>query len=231
MTQLYTFQSLYSQMKEMKMNKNILSIILLLALSTLSYGGGGVTPAIVPVVPIITESSDDSHFYVGLGLSSMSLRNDVSDEEFSAGGVMLQAGYQVNQYLAIEGRYTHDITDVEYEKGDTRNPNFDDYNTDFSNIALYLKPMYTKESFTFYGLLGYGETQLNNLPFGLHPILSADRVESGFQWGVGAAYTLNENISIFADYVRMHDDKEFDGRATNSNIVADAWTLGLSYVF
>ena len=213
------------------MKKNILSLVSILALSVLSYGGGGAVPVIVPIVPIVTESEDDSQFYVGLGYSSMSLRNDVSDEEFSAGGIMLQAGYQVNPYFAIEGRYSRDITDVEYDKGDTRNPNFDDYNTDFTNIAIYLKPMYTKESFTFYGLLGYGETQLNNIPFGLHPILSADRVESGFQWGAGVAYNFNENISIFADYVRMHDDNEFDGRATNSNIVADAWTFGLSYAF
>ncbi len=216
--------------KDVLMNKSIFAIVSILTLSGLSYGGGGVAPAIVPVVPIVVESEDESHFYVGLGFSGMSLRNDVSDEEFSTEGIMLQAGYQVNQYVAIEGRYSHDITDVEYDKGDTRNPNFDDYDTDFTNIAIYLKPMYTMDDFTLYGLLGYGETEMTNLPYG-GPRISADRVESGFQWGVGAAYNFNENISVFADYVNMHDDNEFDGRASNSNIVADAWTLGLSYVF
>jgi len=79
-----------------------------------------------------------------------------------------------------------------------------------------------------YGLLGYGQVKLTNIPLSAG---SADRAESGFQWGAGMKYNVSENISVFADYVRFYDDTGFDYRATTANVVSDAWTLGVSYSF
>ncbi|WP_295417702.1 porin family protein [Sulfurovum sp.] len=206
------------------------SIATMITLSIVGYAGGN----IVPVEPVVPETAEpvvsESAFYVGLGFSYMSLRDDLSDEEFSATGVMLQAGYQFNKYFAIEGRYTRDISDVEYDHGDTINPDYDDYPTDFSNIAIYLKPMYPLENFNVYALLGYGRTELTNIPLG-GPGISADRAESGFQWGLGAAYNATEQISVFVDYVRFYDDTGFDYRAQRADVNSDAWTLGVSYKF
>lgn len=211
------------------MKKSMISIMSVLALSSVSFAGGDITIAEEPEV-IVPVEIDESHFYFGVGLSSMYLKNDLSDEEFSAKGVMLQAGYQYNNYIAIEGRYTMDVGDVEYDHGNTINPDFSDYPTDFSNVAIYLKPMYSIDNFTIYGLLGYGEVGLTNIPLGGVGI-SADRAESGFQWGLGFDYQLGQNVSVFLDYVRMYDDIGFDKRAQNADIVADAWTLGISYKF
>ena len=211
------------------MKKITLSVISVIVLSSAGVAGGNIAiPVSVPKVvePIMSESA----FYVGSGMSYMSLRDDLSDEEFTATGVMLQAGYQFNKYFAIEGRYTRDISDVEYDHGDTVNPDYDDYPTDFSNIAIYLKPMYPVNNFNFYALLGYGRTELTNIPLG-GPGISADRAESGFQWGLGAAYEVTENISVFVDYVRFYDDTGFDYRAQHADVNSDAWTLGVSYKF
>jgi len=212
------------------MKKRNLSIIAALALSTSLYAGGDITPAVEPVIPIIEETApvNDSAFYVGLGLSLMSLEDDYTKEEFSAKGVTLQAGYQYNEYLALEGRFTRDVGDVDYDHGSIANGglNIDDYPTDFSNIGLYIKPMYTVDDFTAYALLGYGEVELTNIPQG-----DEDRTEAGFQWGLGASYLVFDNISIFIDYLRMYDDKGFDGRATNRDVLVDAWTLGVTYKF
>jgi opacity protein-like surface antigen len=211
------------------MKKITLSIISVIVLSSSVIAGGNIAiPVNVPEVvePIVNENA----FYIGLGLSYMSLRDDLSDEEFSATGIMLQTGYQFNKYFAIEGRYTRDVSDVEYDHGNTINPDYDNYPTDFSNIAIYLKPMYPVKNFTLYALLGYGCTELTNIPLGGSGI-SADRAESGFQWGLGAAYEVTKNISVFVDYVRFYDDTGFDYRAQRADINSDAWTLGVSYKF
>ncbi len=192
------------------------------------FAGGNVAPIEESVIaPVVIN---DSGFYLGLGFSSMSLNNDLTDEEFSANGIMLQAGYQYNRYIAVEGRYTLHMGDVEYDHGSTSNPNYDDYPADFTNIAIYLKPMYPIGDFSIYALLGYGEVELTNIPLG-GPGIGADRAESGFQWGLGASYAFNENISGFVDYVRMYDGTGFNYRAMDADIVADAWTLGVSYKF
>jgi len=200
----------------------------ILLLSELSFAGGDVLPVEEPV--IVESSIDESGLYLGLGISAMKLNNDFSKEEFSSTGVTLQAGYQFNQYFAVEGRYTKNVGDLEYDHGNTNNPNYSDYPGDFSNVAVYLKPMYSFDDFSVYALLGYGEVTLTDLP---HPSSagSVDRAEDGFQWGLGAQYTFMENVSVFVDYVKLYDDKGFDYRAQLADIDSDIWTLGVSYRF
>jgi len=66
-----------------------LSISAMFAFTCIGHAGGN--KAISETIPVVVESSVESTaFYGGLGISSMSLRNDISDEEFSSLGVMLQ---------------------------------------------------------------------------------------------------------------------------------------------
>ena len=210
------------------MKKNVFSIITLFLLSEFSNAGGSIAPVIVPIVPV-EVTTEKSPFYLGLGFSAMSLDNDLTDEEFSANAVMIQAGYQYNRNLALEGRYTHHIGDLDYVGGNTINRDNSDYPADFTNMAIYLKPMYPIDNFSFYALLGYGEVELTNIT--RIERFSADRAESGFQWGLGAEYLFSENMSAFVDYVNMYDGEGFDGRAEDADIIADTWTLGVTYKF
>jgi opacity protein-like surface antigen len=84
--------------------------------------------------------------------------------------------------------------------------------------------MYPIGDFNIYALLGYGGVKLDDLVLG-------DAYEDGFQWGLGANYNINENFSVFADYVSLYDDTGFDYRAQLHNIDADTWTVGVSYKF
>jgi len=208
--------------------------IAFLILSRLSFAGGDIAPIEEPtteepiVVAPITHSDDG--IYLGLGVSSISLDNDLSSEEFSAKGIMLQAGYQFNRYIAIEGRYTMNVGNLKYDHGTTNNPDYSDYPGDFNNLAIYLKPIYSLDDFSIYGLIGYGEVTLTDLPQPNHPG-SVDRAESGFQWGAGVAYTFMDNLSIFVDYTRVYDGTGFDYRAQDADITSDLWTVGLSYRF
>lgn len=200
--------------------------------SSMMMAGGDIAPVeeVAEVAPVVL--TDDSGFYLGLGVSAMSLSNDNNSEEFTSTGIMLQAGYQINEYFAIEGRYTKDVSNLDYDHGnDTASAIYDgDYPGDFSNIAIYVKPMYSIDDFTMYALLGYGEVSIGPLP---HPSQagSVDRAEDGFQWGLGGSYAFGENISVFVDYVKLYDDKGFDYRAKLDNIDANLWTIGLTYKF
>jgi len=225
----YTTQHEPNKQKGKEMKHTTITLLSVIALTIMGYAGGNIeVPETESInIPIVEETKN---FYIGLGLSKMSLRNDFSDEEFSASGIMLQLGYQINPYVAIEGRYTKHVGNLDYDHGKVLTTNISDYDGDFSNIAVYVKPMYSIESFQMYGLLGYGAVKLTNIPLGGSPI-AADRSENSFQWGVGLGYDVLDNVSVFVDYVRFYDDDGFNGRATQSNIVSDAWTLGVSYTF
>ena len=211
------------------MKQTTITLLSVIALTSVGYGGGDIdVPQTEPVqVPQVVESTG---FYVGVGVSKMSLQNDLSDEEFSANGIMLQVGYEIHPYVAIEGRYTKHLGKLDYDHGKAPSLSIGDYDGDFSNMALYVKPKYNIESFQIYGLLGYGTVEITNLPLGGSPI-AADRSESGFQWGLGLAYEVLDNTSVSVDYVRFYDDDGFNGRAKQANIVSDAWTLAVSYKF
>lgn len=202
------------------MKKNILSLVSILLLSNVLYAGGDIAP-VEPVVeaPVVM---DNSAFYLGLGFGTASVNDDFTNEEISANTVMLQAGYQYNQYVAFEGRYTFGFN-TDYDPGTTSSL-ANAYDGDFSNWGLYVKPMYPIGDFTLYALLGYGGVMLDDLAGG-------DAYEDGFQWGLGADYAFTENISVFVDYVSLYDDTGFDYRAQDQDINSDTWTLGVSYAF
>ena len=202
------------------MRKRVLSLMSVLTLSGMAYGGGDIAPVdAVPVVPIINESA----FYLGLGMGGSSIDDAQTDEEISSVTVLLQAGYQYNQYIAVEGRIWLGFN-TDYDPGNTTNIG-GEYDNDISSWGIYIKPMYpVSEVFDVYTLLGYGGTQLGNLEKG-------DAYENSFQWGIGAQYEVMENVILFADYVRLYDGKGFDYRAQDEDVDADVWTIGLSYRF
>ena len=193
-----------------------------MALSGVVYAGGDMTTVVEPVVEI-PEVKEISPFYIGLGMGEAYVNDDTTDEEISATTLMLQAGYKINEYMALEGRYTVNLGDPDYDSGNLTGI-ANGYDGDLSTWGVYVKPMYPIGKFSFYALLGYGEIMLEDLAGG-------DAVEDGFQWGVGASYALTEQVSIFADYVSLYDDKGFDYRAKLDDVDTDTWTVGFSYNF
>ena len=181
---------------------------------------------------IITESKvievveDISAFYIGIGASYLNLKDNTTDESLTSLGATAQIGYRYNSYIGVEARYTQNVGDVDYDKGNTGFANNPNYPTTASNIAIYLKPQYTLGDFTLYGLIGYGMVQYTDLPTG-----TKDRTESAFQWGIGAEYLIMDNISIFADYSRLYDGTGFDGHVPSSDVYSDVVTVGVSYFF
>ncbi len=202
-----------------KMRKSVLSFISILVLSGMAYGGGDIASMEenIPEQSFVNESA----FYIGLGIGKALLNNDSTDEEFTSAQLMLQAGYQYNQYIAIEGRYTFGFN-TDYNQGSTLPVT--SYG-DISSWGIYVKPMYpVTEAFDIYALLGYGGVMLSDINNG-------DAYEDGFQWGLGAQYAIMENVSVFVDYVTLYDNTGFDYVAQDDDLDSDVWTLGVTYKF
>ena len=195
------------------MKKTLLSAVAIAALSSFAVAGGDIEP--VPVV-VPMEMGD---FYVGLSYSCLDARqtdgdrrNSSINEDFEA--AMFQAGYSINEYFAIEGRYWYGI-----EESIIVN---DRLNTD-SNIdiwGIYAKPMYpVMEGLDIYGLLGYASASYD---------LSRSSLDDrdGFSWGAGLEYTFSNNIKLFADYASIYQDS-----ATYNDESINTYNFGVGYRF
>ena len=212
------------------MRKVTLSIVSILALSGFAFAGGNIASVEEPKV-IEVPMVDESAFYLGLGYSYI-LGNDkeifrnveIDDDDYTASSVMFQAGYKFNKYFALEGRYTLSAGDIAVSHNFNPKPD-EKVDMDISNIGVYLKPMYPIGDFTVYGLLGYGKVKMEGNGW------SWD--DSGFQWGIGADYAINDNLSVFTDYtVWYNDDMAFAQRTgITAERTIDAFTVGLTYKF
>ena len=196
-----------------------LSLVSIVVLSSLTFAGGDIAP-VAEEAPVV---GDNSAFYLGLGVGAAAVNFDYYGEEFSATTLMLQAGYQYNEYVALEGRYTFGFS-TDYDVGTNLSAVLP-YDGDFSSWGIYVKPMYpVTNALKVYVLLGYGGVMLSDLNNG-------DAYDSGFQWGLGAQYAFTDSIAVFVDYVSLYNDTGLDYVATSDDIDSDTWTIGLTYKF
>jgi opacity protein-like surface antigen len=181
-------------------------------------------------------------FYAGAGLSAVTLNySDVSRDFFSIvdgqdrlGNVTLVAGYDVNEYVGVEGRYTFPLQDEDVIEMD-------------SGWSLFVKPMYKFDGddgrangenyFAVYGLLGFGGVSfqgVNQVP--------GEVDETGFQWGLGLSYTIRracdqeeyryeDDWTLFADYTNLGNDMEGLFYEGYGKLDSEALTVGVSYHF
>ena len=203
--------------KEQYMKKIALSLVAIVGMSSLGFAGGDIVPAAAPMV----EEVDNSSFYIGVGLAAVSSRDAAVSLDFTSekagqdrlGDFSLLAGYNFNEYIAVEGRYTTTFTDEDLVEMDA--------------WSLFVKPQYpVSEDFSIYALLGFGGVTMDGINGS-----GVDVDDNGFQWGVGVEYEAMENFSIFADYTSLANDME--GLYWNGalEVDADAFTIGMKYKF
>ena len=202
------------------MKKYALSLVSVMALSGVSFAGGDIIP-----VPVVVEEAANP-FYVGIALAAVSTRGSnvylsffgAKDGQDRLGNFTFNAGYDFNQYVALEARYTTTFRDEDI--------------VDMSGWSLFVKPQYpVSEDFTIYALLGFGGVTVG----GIHPIRPVSVDDSSFQWGLGVSYSLKSatdyNIEIYADYTSLAS--EIDGIYWNGDLQTsvDALTVGVAYRF
>ena len=157
----------------------------------------------------IEEDTFHIGFYAGGGLSLIALEGEngkkanfftksaTQDRQI---GVNLIAGYDIIEYLAIEGRALFGVAKAK--------------NTKLQNFALFVKPnMNVVENINIYGLLGYAYSNSAKAPF-------TDK-EAGITWGAGLSYNIKDliggyDILIYTDVLNLlHKNKTSSMAALN----------------
>lgn len=216
------------------MKKFTLSLATVMAMSTLAIAGGDIAP-VEPMVeaPMVEEVKSATGLYAGIAYGMVNTDASITDGvdtatlELDHKTVMLQAGYEFNPYIAIEGRYWTAVGDADAKLTFDGQSDSADLDDDSNAWGIYLKPMYpVTPEFTAYGLVGYGNVELD--------LEGVSGDESQFQWGLGASYAVNDNFAVFIDYVAMYDDDQriqFEGETLDGDIEVDSWNFGVTYKF
>ncbi len=197
------------------------SIVAILLSSVYSFAGGDVAPIEEPVIdiPVVVEP-ELTGFYAGVGYSCLQMGLDVPYLDMRAmTAASVTAGYNFNEYVAIEGRYTASIGDITVK---TVNSETDTSALDLANIGLYVKPQYNINNFGIYALLGYGQFTLNE---------ESSFAEASFQYGAGINAMVSTNIGLFIDYRRLYDNTAFDTFDLDREVMANSYTVGVNYNF
>ena len=217
----------------MVMKKIVLSVAAVLAMSSFAVGGGDIAPVVVPVQVVPEE--DNSNFYLGLGMvynrtysGNSGWFNNAPATQDETGGFTGVAGYNFNEYVAVEGRISKTFFEEDY--------------ADVTTYSLFLKPQYPiTEDFTVYGLLGFGNVTVQGA-MGDEPGDPANNGkdilnETTFQWGIGASYDVTESLSVFVDYTLLANDEDINSKLygydnnTYTELSVDGITVGVIYHF
>ncbi len=203
------------------MNNIKRSLVALLLSSTYAFSGGNATSVIEPIAPIMEPAAEPelSGFYAGIGYSCLQLGFDVPYLDMRAmTAASITAGYNFNDYIAVEGRYTASIGDITVKTIGSET----DESMDMSNIGVYIKPQYSFDKFGTYALLGFGQVSLDN---------GISYSEAGIQYGAGFNLMATDNITLFVDLRRLYDDTGFDNIDAERDVMSSSYTLGVNYLF
>ena len=208
--------------------KNItLSLVAIAAVSTFAIAGGDIAPVEPAEEVVVVEEM--GNFYLGLAYTVMGdsytrtpVGTDPKNFDDTVSDIMFQAGYQFNDYIAVEGRYWANVSDL-----DVVNQAGQGYSLAGADAwGLYVKPMYpVTDTFDVYALLGYGGFSHNSEKL---------NGGNGFSWGVGASYSVTESVDLFIDYTSIYNDsRDFknNGVAVTKDLDIDTINFGVSYNF
>ncbi len=207
------------------MKKSIARVALsTMLISGALFAGKNVAPVESEVAPVANMNP----FYVGIGGVWALNSRDCSCKSAvpptakrlkdNSVGYIIRAGFDINRYLGIEGRYLKSKWNNNY--------------AETTHYGIYLKPQYyLNESMNIYGLIGYGNTNIKCS----HNDITKNYNKNGVALGAGIEYDIHtdtdgqgpdeKGIGVWLDYTNLlhHSSSE----KINANIV----TAGVTYDF
>ncbi|WP_168171512.1 porin family protein [Lacimicrobium sp. SS2-24] len=180
------------------------------------------------------SAAENNNWYMG-GLYSAQDLSKISndDRDFSTLGII--AGYQYNEYFFTEARYSKGVSGAGFNVSEQF-----DYSADINyQLSVLIKAAYpVTDTFNLYAIAGYAKTDIDQV--GTTPVFTPETLEiidsekfevtssiSGFTYGFGLSYELNNKFNIFADYQVLPDLESVPFGSDNCNSI----NVGFSYAF
>jgi opacity protein-like surface antigen len=150
--------------------------------------------------------ADNEHgFYIGAGVASIDDYQDGVDNVSKIRAAELFGGYKYNEYLGVElrlgnGQTTGTSTSYFDAQGALKTGTLE---RDIGSYqSLYYKPELVNDEAKLYALLGY--THVNSsgkiMDADGKLVRSSDGSESGFSYGIGVGFVINEHFNINFEY-------------------------------
>ena len=195
----------------MKLNKIVCSMITTSIIATQLFAGGDIVP-VMPIEPINVVPQKTPIFYIGAGVVATGLSRDCPCDgtrlkDMTYGGI-IKVGVNVAENIAIEARYIKSTIENDF--------------SEVEHYGLYLKPQFMIDNdVKLYALLGYGQTNIDYSA----GTRSSTLDESGFSYGAGLEYTLDNNMGFWIDMQHIFSNEGLYNTDLNLG------TAGLLYNF
>ncbi len=182
--------------------------------------------AAAAVAVTTSVSAGDSGLYLGLGYANtnidlavdgLDIKKDLLD--LSTDSIVFLAGYDMNEYFGVEGRYYLNSSKAGYEYYLGNTPLSGEYQAE--SFALYAKPQYKLAMLNFYALLGVTAND-----YTANTLLGGNNDDTLFSWGAGVKFNITNSLGAFVDYTNLG---ESDNILTNTDL--ESWNIGFSYKF
>lgn len=166
--------------------------------------------------------AEDPGLFLGLGYAKTNVAFNIDAGnidtdlfDVSTDSLLFLAGYDINEYIGVEGRYYWNTSAmaVQYYAGDV--PIVRDYKAE--SFALYAKPQYSFSILSVYALLGI---TMND-----YTALLQSKNDTLFSWGLGAKVSMSQSFGAFIDYTDLGETDDL------LNTDLSSWNLGLTYKF
>ncbi|MCW8834475.1 MAG: porin family protein [Colwellia sp.] len=186
------------------------------------------------VSPIL--ATENNSWYIGGVYTAQKISLPSAGRDFNTVGIV--AGYQYNNYLSLETRFSKGTS------GNTFNYDFRDFpdegvDTDIDyQVSVLIKASYPiNEKFDVYVTTGYSKTKIEQEI--LDSIVNAEGLligvntsnftftESGLTYGLGLKYNVTNSVNLFVDYQILPNWEPF---STNSESW-DSINVGFNYEF
>lgn len=180
--------------------------------------------------------------YLGIAYSYMNENIDVQqyidpigfDFDVKGDSLSIIGGYNFHQFLAVEGRYTKTVGDLDFSVDADGIDDGISWGGNMTNVGVYFKPKHTSTNgVTIYALLGMGHVKLDLDYIG-------EESSTEFQWGAGISFDGGKGVigdsdlTLFLDYTRLYDNEHsilLNGQFIKVDDVIDVITVGVAFTF
>lgn len=182
----------------------------------------------VALSSVFAAHADTQNFYVGGQYNKTTLEEKDSGYSVSVdfGSLSALAGYQFNDYFAVEARLGTGINDKSFSE--------DGYKESFGvnlQTMLVAKARYQLSSeFSVFALAGYSKTEFEYKETGPSYSFSEKDSLTGLALGIGGEFRFANNVAVNVEYVILPDETFRDG-PYSFKLEANNLSVGVNYYF